>query len=102
MVTSGIGIVLAEALGEVVAARKIHLRTHVQVIVLLVVQHALKRLLGGYAYRAGRQACVLVCVLGRLNGKVAVEYAAACGVTNSILHCWVGLQRHAAFQTVYI
>ena len=49
-----IGIVFAQCLCKVVCAREVFLGAHVQVVVLLVVEYALKALLCGNAYGAWR------------------------------------------------
>ncbi len=80
LISFSIGVVFTECLCKVVRARKVLFSAHVDVIVLLVVEDALKCLQGSNSYRAWRKSGVLVCIVRRFNLKVFVEYSASGGV----------------------
>ena len=45
---------------------------------------------------------MFVCVVRRVGFEVLFKYALACEVAQRIFYCRVGLQRHTAFQAVYV
>ena len=67
-------------------------------------QHGVDGGHGGYRYGAGRQAFDAVCVVRRVNLKVAVQNAAQSrlGFEMGVDDGRAGLESHAAFQTVDI
>ena len=54
---------------EIVGAREVLLGTHVEVIVLYVVEHSVDTSHRCYLYRTGWKTCVLVCVVWAVDGE---------------------------------
>lgn len=72
VVFSRVGVVLAQGAGEVVIAGEVAPGTEEEIIVFLVVQHAVDDLYGGDPYGTGRQASVQVSVVRMVYFRVFV------------------------------
>ena len=96
----GIGQVFLISAGEVMCAREVFLGTHVDVVVLGIVQHGIYPARGGDAYGAGRKAGVEVGVVGRGRFEVGIGDALPCEVAEGETHGRVGLQRYTPAQAV--
>ena len=87
---------------KVVAAAEVFLRTHVDVVVLLVVQHGIYVYHVGYTDGAGRKTGIFVGVVGIVDSEHAVVDAAQGKVVHRKLHRGVRLKKDALPKTVQI
>ena len=81
--------------GKVVGTGEVFLGAHVDIAVLLVVEHRINGLDGRNAYRPWRQPFVLLCIVGALYFQMLIVDAAKGEIANGKLHRRVGLQGHA-------
>ena len=100
MVETGVVVVLGQRGGKVVAPRHVFFGTHVDVVVLVVVEDRFNGSFRGNAYGAGREAVVFVGVVGRVDTQVLPEYAFDAEVTDGKFDGRVGLQGNALSQPV--
>ena len=96
----GVAVVVGEGGGEAVGAVHLVGGTEIEVVGLFCVDDGVDAGFRGQADGGGWQAGVEVGVEGTLHRKVFVENALEGEVTHGILHRGVGLEGHAALQTV--
>ena len=99
---AGVAEVLVVGLGEVVGAGEIFLGTHVVIVVVVVVEHSVYSLHRGNLYGAGREACVLVGVVGALYAEVFPVDASQGEVVEGKLYRGVGLKWHFLTKAVQV
>ena len=70
-----ISLVFCIADGEVVCAREIFLGTHIYIFMVGMVEHSVYDCYAWHTYWSGREAFVLLCVIGRIHFEVLVQDA---------------------------
>ena len=100
LIFPGIGSMLGISDRKVMSAGEIFLGTHVEVIVLGVVQDAFQSLVRRYTDRARRKSGILVSVVRRICFQVLVKDASKLEIAHAELYRRVGLEEHATLQAI--
>lgn len=88
--------------GEVVRPAEIGIGAHIQIVVLLPVEHGIHGGCTRNTDRSGRQARIFVCIIRRVNLQVLFKNTPQSEVLECEFHSGTGLQRHILLQTVDI
>ena len=82
--------------------REVFLGTHIDIRMLCGIEHCFDVCNTGYAYGARRQTCILISIVGRVSLQVNIEDATQLEITEGILHCRVGLEKHATLEAIKV
>ena len=85
---------------EIVAAGEVFFGTHVEVVVVFIIQHGVQSFRGRNTDGAGGETGVQVGVIGRVERQVGIRHPLPAEVSHGKAHCWVGLQGHTSLQAV--
>ena len=101
-VAGGVDVVLPQGAGEGVVAGEVVFGAHVKVLVLFVLEYGVDAADGGHADGAGGESGVQVGVVGGFGLEVFGEDAVDGEVADGKFDGGIGLQAHAAVETVEV